>query len=285
MLTGHKIVDQISKINFSGNIYPRAWRKTITKANGKPYPLARDLLSEFIYWYRWTETINENTKEVTYKKKFSGDLLYKSYRELTEDFGESAKVIRTALDRLEELGAIKRHYRVVKYKNGEKKNNKMYIELIPERIIELTFPENVEVEDREDYEPGCSPADVVYFEEVLEDGTVVKGSLNQEMDANGPQSLQNGDWTEGMSQNVNRVSNPVTENGNRVVDNSTPMDEKGNTLVPNWTEATFQKGNTLLPERSQLTKNTTEITTKSSASYPIVSNNNNISVRPQVDEM
>ena len=47
--TGNAIVDEVSKINFQGDIMPRIWRKTITKENGKPYALARDILSDIVY--------------------------------------------------------------------------------------------------------------------------------------------------------------------------------------------------------------------------------------------
>ncbi len=138
--TGNKIVDEVSKINFSGDIMPRIWRKTITKENGKPYALARDILSDFVYWYRASEIVNEKTLEITMKKKFRDDLLYKSYEQLCEEFGESKRVIRDALKRLEDLGVIKRLFRTVTCSNGMILNNVMYIELIPSVLMELTYP-------------------------------------------------------------------------------------------------------------------------------------------------
>lgn len=155
LTTGNKIVDEVSKINFQGDITPRIWRKTITKSNGKPYPLARDILSDLVYWYRATETVDEDTQEITIKKKFRDDLLYKTYDQLGEEFGESKRVIRDALKRLEDLGVICRHFRTVTYENGITVNNVMYIELIPPVLYALTYPgtgeedENRKVKEQE----------------------------------------------------------------------------------------------------------------------------------------
>lgn len=137
--TGNKIVDEVSKINFSGNITPRTWRKTITKENGKPYPLARDILAEFVYWYRAKEEVDEDTHEITMEKKFRDDLLFMSYKKLSEEFGESKRVLRDALNRLESIGVIKRHYRTITYTDGTTVNNVMYIELIPDVLVTLTY--------------------------------------------------------------------------------------------------------------------------------------------------
>ncbi len=141
LTTGNEIVDAVSKINFQGDITPRIWRKTITKANGKPYALARDILSDIVYWYRATEVVDPDTMEITMKKKFRDDLLYKSYEQLCEEFGESKRVIREVLKRLEELGVIKRQFRTVTHENGYTMNNVMYIELIPDMLLQLTYPD------------------------------------------------------------------------------------------------------------------------------------------------
>ncbi len=141
LTTGNAIVDAVSKINFQGDITPRIWRKTITKANGKPYALARDILSDLVYWYRAMETVDEETQKITMKKKFRDDLLFKTYEQLGEEFGESKRVIRDALKRLEELGVICRHFRTVQYDGGMIMNNVMYIELIPSVLYALTYPE------------------------------------------------------------------------------------------------------------------------------------------------
>lgn len=46
-----------------------------------------------------------------------------------------------AMDRLEGLGVIKRDFRTVSYGDGLVSNNVMYIELIADKLFELTYPE------------------------------------------------------------------------------------------------------------------------------------------------
>lgn len=137
--SGNAIVDAITKINFTGDITPRIWRKTITKENGRPYPLARDLLSDFVYFYRATEITDPVSGETKLEKKFEYDMLYKTYAQLQEEYGESAQTLRRAINRLEEIGVIKKHLRTIK-KNGMKFNNILFIELVPSVLLELTYP-------------------------------------------------------------------------------------------------------------------------------------------------
>lgn len=193
LTTGNIIVDEVSKINFSGDITPRIWRKTITKENGKPYALARDILSDFVYWYRAIEEPDEMTGEIRLKKKFRDDLLYKSYEQLCEEFGESKRVIRDVLKRLEDIGVIKRHFRTITTKSGMKMNNVMYIELIPSVLYELTYPEK--------------SADIVNFPQ--------KSEKNEEITEN-RDLLSSGD-----------------ENVNRVVTKMSPRNSKNTTEIIN----------------------------------------------------
>ncbi len=41
LTSGNVIVDAMGAINISGNIIPAIWYRTITKENGKPYPICR----------------------------------------------------------------------------------------------------------------------------------------------------------------------------------------------------------------------------------------------------
>lgn len=147
--TGNPIVDAVTKINFTGDITPRIWRKTITKENGKPYALARDLLSDFVYFYRAKETTDPLTGVVTLEKKFKYDMLYRTYAQLIEEYGESQQTIRRALNRLEQIGVIKKHLRTIE-ENGFKYNNVLFIEVVPEILLELTYPTNENVTNHEE---------------------------------------------------------------------------------------------------------------------------------------
>ena len=50
--TGNEIVDANATLNFTGNIIPQAWYKTIIKDSGKPHLTAIVILADIVYWYR-----------------------------------------------------------------------------------------------------------------------------------------------------------------------------------------------------------------------------------------
>lgn len=230
LTTGNEIVDAVSKINFQGDITPRIWRKTITKANGKPYALARDILSDFVYWYRAAEEVDPDTMEITMKKKFRDDLLYKSYEQLCEEFGESKRVIRDALKRLEELGVIRRQFRTVTYENGYAMNNVMYIELIPDVLLQLTYPD-LEKNDEKGQREGQER------ENVTENGTLLPP--HDKNVTRGEAGGENEDTPH--DENVNRVVtdlSPYTETSSQNTDNlyisqyPSVKQEYNNTSIP-----------------------------------------------------
>jgi DNA-binding Lrp family transcriptional regulator len=138
--TGNTIVDQISEMNFTGNIIPAEWFKTLRGPNGKPMLLAIDILSDILYWYRPTEIRDERTGAlVGYKKKFKKDFLQRSYRQIEDQFGVSKKQARLALDFLCRKGVIKKHLVDETTKDGMKLHNNMYLELVPEKLKEITY--------------------------------------------------------------------------------------------------------------------------------------------------
>ena len=77
------------------------------------------------------------------KKKFSEDILRQSYQYYADLFGESKKTVKTAMDKLEQLRVIKREFRTVSYGDGLVCNNVMYVELKPDMLYRLTFPEEI----------------------------------------------------------------------------------------------------------------------------------------------
>lgn len=138
--TGNEIVDQVSRMNFSGNIIPETWYKTIVNDKGKTNVLAVLILSDIVYWYRASEKRDETTNSVSYYKKFSApDYLQRSYDQLCHKFNISKKQARDVIVFLEELNVIKRHLRTIQTQQGPLPNV-MYIELIPSVLEELTYP-------------------------------------------------------------------------------------------------------------------------------------------------
>ena len=137
--SGCAAVDAMDRIRIVGNVIPQSWYREILRDNGKPYLLAVTLLSDIVYWYRPIEERDEASGYVTgLRKRFRGDLLQKTYEEYAVLYGESKRTIKAALDRLEELGLIRKIFRDIKLKNGTKIPNVMYIEIFPDRIEEIS---------------------------------------------------------------------------------------------------------------------------------------------------
>lgn len=124
----------------TGNVVAQNWYRTIVKATGKPYLEAIIILADIVYWYRPTEIRDEMTGQTTrLQKKFHGDLLQRSYQQISDQIGISKRQAARAIIALEELGVIRREFRDLKI-NGRNVNNVMYLELIPDRLQELTNP-------------------------------------------------------------------------------------------------------------------------------------------------
>ena len=140
MNTGNPIVDKVGEINFSGNIIPQAWYSTVKRETGKPYLTAIIILADIVYWYRPTEVRDEQTGQIIeFQKKFKNDKLQRSYQQIADMFGISKKEATNAVVFLEKLGVLKREFRTISV-NGIVANNVLFIDLIPEKLKEITFP-------------------------------------------------------------------------------------------------------------------------------------------------
>ena len=133
-------VRQMGDIPISGNIVPMTWFKTLTFDNGKPDTNSILILSDLVYWYRPTEVRDERTGAIIgYKKKFSADMLKRSYTDLESQFGISKKQCQESLRRLENKQIITRIFRTLETPSG-RQNNVMYIQLHPEKLKSYTQP-------------------------------------------------------------------------------------------------------------------------------------------------
>ena len=141
LTTENSIVNAVGKMAFTGNVIPESWYKTVVSANGRVNLLAVNLLGEIVYWYRPMEVRDERSGDVTWVKKFADEeYLQKSYAQICEKYNVSTKQAREALIVLEKLGVVKRHFRTIETEMG-KCPNVMYIELIPDALYKLTYPE------------------------------------------------------------------------------------------------------------------------------------------------
>lgn len=162
--TGNAKVDQMGQMQISGNIIPQIWYKTITRKNGKPHLLAIAILSDIVYWYRPTEIRDESSGHITgYGKRFKWDMLQRSYDQFADFFGESKRSVTEAVVLLESLGVIRRDFRTINI-GGIKYNNILFIDLFPEQLYKLTYPEKGETEE-------CAPCPEIQGEGAQNFGT------------------------------------------------------------------------------------------------------------------
>lgn len=138
--TGSLVVDRMFGFDITGNVIPHSWYKTIVNKDGKPMANAILVLAEIVYWYRPTvERDPQDSKKITIKKRFHGDVLQMGYGQLEEKFNLTHYQLRSAIAVLENLGVIRRDFRSLTVR-GIKLSNVMYIELDPDRLYELTYP-------------------------------------------------------------------------------------------------------------------------------------------------
>ncbi|WCN13139.1 hypothetical protein GV054_09030 [Marinomonas mediterranea] len=146
-MTITKAVADIGRLGFTGNVTPKVWYKQILTPSGKPDFKAVALLSEIVYWYRPRELRDEHTGAVTgYQKRFSDDMLHRSYASFSEDFGMTKREAQEAIKRLRDAGLIRCELRN-KQVNGTQLSNVLYIEPVAQKIEEITFPKAVETAD------------------------------------------------------------------------------------------------------------------------------------------
>ncbi len=145
LTSGNPAVDQVGRMSIVGNIVPASWFKTVLTDSGKPHYLAIMILSDIVYWYRPTEIRDERTGQLLgWKKKFHNDMLQRNYEEYAKLMGESERTIIRAIAQLEQLGVVIRHRRDLTLKGGMTVRNVLFLELIPERLYQLTFADNAD---------------------------------------------------------------------------------------------------------------------------------------------
>lgn len=141
--TGSPIVDRMCRLQFTGNVIPAAWYRTITRDNGKPNLTAIIILSDVVYWYRPVEIRDELTGQLCgFRKKFKADILQRNYQQLADQFGISKREAVNAVVELEKIGVVRRVFRTVR-KGGMRNSNVLFLELNVDVLIQLTYPENL----------------------------------------------------------------------------------------------------------------------------------------------
>ena len=137
-------VDALYNIDFSGNIIPCSWFDVILTGSGKPDMNAIVILSEILYWHKPRESCGDGDNgEIVLEKRFDADMLQLSYGQLKKKFNLTKSQCRRAMDNLERLGLIQRHYDTVETKSGNRIGNVMFVELYSDRLLQLTLPDQI----------------------------------------------------------------------------------------------------------------------------------------------
>ena len=135
----NNVVEEVGKMNFTGNVIPQAWYSTLKRESGKPYLTAIVILADIVYWYRPIEVRDEQTGQVIeYRKKFRSDKLQRSYQQIADMFGISKNEATQAIIYLEKKGIVYREFREISI-NGVISNNVLFIGLNPNKLREVTF--------------------------------------------------------------------------------------------------------------------------------------------------
>ena len=142
--TGSPIVDRMCRLQFTGNVIPAAWYRTIIRDNGKPNLTAIIILSDVVYWYRPVEIRDELTGQLCgFKKKFKADILQRNYQQLADQFGITKRDATNAVVELEKLGVVRRVFRTVEVK-GQTVSNVLFLDLNVTVLEHLTYPKEAE---------------------------------------------------------------------------------------------------------------------------------------------
>lgn len=131
---------EIGKINFQGNITPHSWRKTVTTDSGRPDHCAIAVLSELVYWYRPKEVRTDTG--VYFERKFRGHKLQVWYQQFADTLGLSKRQVQESVKRLKSLGVVTVEIGTLELNSGQKLGGIVFIELVPSRLVEITWPQS-----------------------------------------------------------------------------------------------------------------------------------------------
>jgi hypothetical protein len=133
-------VEQTGMMNFSGNVIPMQWYKTIIYENGKPDLNAIIILSDIVYWYRPVEVRDEHTgAAIEMRKKFKADKLQRNYSAFSELYGLTKNQVRAGIKKLCDLKVIEIEFRTI-HSGDVVCNNVLFINLMPAQLKSVTYP-------------------------------------------------------------------------------------------------------------------------------------------------
>ena len=175
-------VSQVSNLPFNGNIVPPSFFRKIrikTKKGDKPDMLGANLLSDILYWYRSSNTYDDNGKINGTKKKFQGDYLQRTYKQVADLYDICRQTAKRVIDRLIEAGLLRKLIiKKLVLNSGRTINNVMYLVPITDAIAKIMATDEKptqkdEMPDFNDY--GSVPS----YQDLPEGGVKVDGTCTK----------------------------------------------------------------------------------------------------------
>ena len=138
--TGNTVADELAQIKFFGHVIDYTWLDHPAFDDETNKGLMLIVFAELYYFH----TPKEDEDKFSHfsrprTKRFDGDVMYKSYRLWSQKTGLSTDQLRRALAALVKAGLIKKWRAPVYDRMGEPTNNKILIELIFDRVLEVTY--------------------------------------------------------------------------------------------------------------------------------------------------
>lgn len=138
--TKEEVLRELSRFELKGNIIDQGWFAHLKSDKGMVQTNAIIILSEIVYWYRPSLIFDDETGDIIgLKAKFKGDMLQKSYGQLTEKFGLTEKQVKDACKFLEKKGLIVLDLRTITLANNRKLNNVLYIGLDIDELRKISI--------------------------------------------------------------------------------------------------------------------------------------------------
>ena len=152
--TGNPIADQLAQINFFGNVIDYTWLDHPAFDDETNKGLMLIVFAELYFLHTPSPRTDPFSHcETRRAKKFDGDVMYKSYRLWSQKTGLSLDQLRRALTALAKAGLINKWRAPVYDRMGEPTNNKILIELIFDKVLEVTYG-TCEAMPRSDWTPA-----------------------------------------------------------------------------------------------------------------------------------
>lgn len=149
-MTGHRIVDAITRLRITGTVVPWAWLRAIKTPAGHPDLVACFILSDIVFWHRAREIRDDKSGEVVlWVKRFRDDAFQRSIQSWCNMLGASPKQVRTAIARLRVMRLVRTELRKPRIHNESSKGYPtLYYIPNPKAIAAITWPVDNPVDNR-----------------------------------------------------------------------------------------------------------------------------------------